>query len=60
MRGMTAVGAVFSVDEAVDDALAHEIGTLVPFADDAGMTVSSPFQLEGANKVAPVRGPAVG
>jgi hypothetical protein len=39
---MTPIGAVFSVDEAVDDALAHEIGTLVPFADDADLRVE-PF-----------------
>jgi formyl-CoA transferase len=53
-------GAVFSVDEAADDAQAREIGALVPFADGAGMTVSSPFHLDGATKVAPVRAPAVG
>jgi len=39
-------GAVFSVDEAADDAQAREIGALVPFADGTGLTVSSPFQLE--------------
>jgi formyl-CoA transferase len=53
-------GAVFSVDEAADDAQAREIGALVPFADGAGLTVSSPFQLDGATKVAPLRAPAVG
>jgi len=53
-------GAVFSVDEAADDAQAREIGALVPFADGAGLTVSSPFQLDGATKVAPVRAPTVG
>jgi crotonobetainyl-CoA:carnitine CoA-transferase CaiB-like acyl-CoA transferase len=53
-------GAVFSVDEAADDAQARKIGALVPFADGAGMTVSSPFHLDGATKVAPVRAPAVG
>ena len=53
-------GAVFSVDEAADDAQSREIGALVPFADGAGLTVSSPFHLDGATKVAPVRAPAVG
>jgi len=53
-------GAVFSVDEAADDEQSREIGALVPFADGAGLTVSSPFQLDGATKVAPVRAPAVG
>jgi hypothetical protein len=42
-----------------DDAQAREIGALVPFADGAGLTVSSPFHLDGATKVAPVRAPAV-
>jgi len=53
-------GAVFTVDEAADDAQSREIGALVPFADGAGLTVSSPFHLDGAAKVAPVRAPAVG
>jgi len=53
-------GAVFSVDEAADDPQAREVGALVPFADGAGLTVSSPFQLDGATKVAPARAPAVG
>jgi formyl-CoA transferase len=53
-------GAVFSVDEAADDPQARKIGALVPFADGAGLTVSSPFHLDGATKVAPVRAPAVG
>jgi formyl-CoA transferase len=52
--------AVFSVDEAADDAQARAIGALVPFADGAHFTVSSPFHLDGAVKVAPVRAPAVG
>src|SRR6185436_16098736 len=53
-------GAVFSVDEAADDAQSRAIGALVPFADGAGLTVSSPFHIEGATKVAPVRAPTVG
>jgi len=53
-------GAVYSVDEAADDKQSREIGALVPFADGAGLTVSSPFHLDGATKVAPVRAPAVG
>ena len=32
----------------------------MPFADGTGLTVSSPFHLDGATKVAPVRAPAVG
>jgi crotonobetainyl-CoA:carnitine CoA-transferase CaiB-like acyl-CoA transferase len=53
-------GPVCSVDEAADDAQAHKIGALVPFADGKGLTVSSPFHLNGETKVAPVRAPAVG
>ena len=53
-------GPVCSVDEAADDAQAREIGALVPFADGKGFTVSSPFHLDQAAKVAPARAPAVG
>ncbi|MBI2741741.1 MAG: CoA transferase [Rhodospirillales bacterium] len=53
-------GPVCSVDEAADDEQARKIGALVPFADGAGLTVSSPFHLDGATKVAPARAPAVG
>src|SRR4051812_48703599 len=53
-------GAVFSVNEAADDAQSREIGALVPFADGAGLTVSSPFHIDGAPKVAPLRAPKVG
>ena len=34
-------------------AQAREIGALVPFADGAGLTVSSPFHIDGETKVAP-------
>ena len=50
-------GAVFSVDEAADDRQARQIGALVPFADGAGLTISSPFDLDGVPKVAPRRAP---
>src|SRR6476660_5786087 len=43
-------GPVSTVDEAADDPQAREIGALVPFADGAGLTVSSPFHLDGATK----------
>ena len=42
------------------DPQSREIGALVPFADGKGLTVSSPFHLDGATKVAPRRAPAVG
>lgn len=53
-------GAVYSVNEASDDAQMQHIGALIPFADGAGLTISSPFHLEGETKVAPRRAPAVG
>ena len=53
-------GAVYTVDEAADDRQARDIGALVPFADGKGLTVSSPFHLDDATKVAPARAPAVG
>jgi crotonobetainyl-CoA:carnitine CoA-transferase CaiB-like acyl-CoA transferase len=53
-------GAVCTVDEAAEDRQAIGIGALVPFADGANLTVSSPFHLDGETKVAPVRAPAVG
>jgi crotonobetainyl-CoA:carnitine CoA-transferase CaiB-like acyl-CoA transferase len=53
-------GPVCSVDEAANDPQAREIGALVPFADGKGLTVSSPFHLDDATKIAPVRAPAVG
>ncbi|MBM3650336.1 MAG: CoA transferase [Alphaproteobacteria bacterium] len=53
-------GAVYTVNEAADDAQSRTIGALVPFADGASLTVSSPFHLDGETKVAPQRAPAVG
>jgi crotonobetainyl-CoA:carnitine CoA-transferase CaiB-like acyl-CoA transferase len=53
-------GPVCTVDEAGDDGQARKIGALVPFADGAGLTVSSPFHIDGATKVAPARAPSVG
>jgi crotonobetainyl-CoA:carnitine CoA-transferase CaiB-like acyl-CoA transferase len=53
-------GAVTSVDETSADVQSQQIGALVAFADGKGMTVSSPFHLDGETKVAPRRAPAVG
>ena len=53
-------GGVQAVDEASSDAQFQEIGALVPFADGRGLTVSSPFHLDGETKVAPQRAPTVG
>lgn len=59
-RAGVTFGPVSSVNEAADDRQARAIGALVPFADGGGFTVSSPFHLDGATKVAPARAPAVG
>jgi formyl-CoA transferase len=53
-------GGVHSVDETSSDAQFQQIGALVPFGDGKGLTVSSPFHLDGETKVAPRRAPSVG
>jgi formyl-CoA transferase len=53
-------GPVCTVDEAADDEQARKIGALVPFADGAALTVSSPFHVDAVTKVAPARAPTVG
>ena len=53
-------GTVASVDETSDDAQMQQIGGLIPFADGKGLTVSSPFHIDGETKVAPQRAPSVG
>ena len=53
-------GGVSSVNETSDDAQLRQSGALVPFADEAGLTVSSPFHIDGAPKVAPQRAPSLG
>ena len=57
--GVTFCG-VHSVDETSSDAQFQQIGALVPFGDGKGLTVSSPFHLDGETKVAPRRAPSVG
>jgi formyl-CoA transferase len=53
-------GGVHSVDETSSDMQFQQIGALVPFADGKGLTVSSPFSLDGEMKVAPRRAPSIG
>ncbi len=53
-------GGVSSVNETSDDAQMQQIGALVPFADEAGLTVSSPFHIDGETKVRPQRAPSLG
>ncbi len=53
-------GTVSTVDETSNDAQMQDSGALVPFADGKGMTVSSPFNLDGETKVAAQRAPSIG
>ena len=53
-------GIVGTVNEAPDDPQMRHAGALVPFADGQGMTVSTPFHIDGVEKIAPRRAPAVG
>lgn len=48
---------ISTVQDLPDDAQLLASGVLVPFADGKGMTVTSPFEMSGVNKVAPVRAP---
>jgi formyl-CoA transferase len=52
--------SVNSVDETSGDRQFQQIGALVPFADGRGLTVSSPFDLDGETKAPPQRAPSVG
>lgn len=53
-------GIVATVNEALDDPQMRETGALVPFADGQGLTVMTPFHIDGVEKVPAMRAPAVG
>jgi len=53
-------GIVGTTEEAAEDAQAHLIGAIRPFADRPGMTIDSPVQLEGEIKTAPRQFPQIG
>ena len=53
-------GVVGTVDEVADDPQMQAIGALVPFADGKTLTVSSPFHIDGVEKVHRNVRPAVG
>jgi formyl-CoA transferase len=61
---LDAAGVTFSgvhaVDEVSSDLQLRQIGALVPFADGQGLTVSSPFHVEGEEKSPPQRAPGIG
>jgi crotonobetainyl-CoA:carnitine CoA-transferase CaiB-like acyl-CoA transferase len=53
-------GVVGTLDDIPGDEQMRACGGLVPFADGKGETISSPFQLQGEEKAAPQRAPAIG
>ena len=53
-------GIVATVNEALDDPQMRHAGALVPFADGRGLTVMTPFHIDGVEKIPAVRAPAVG
>ncbi len=53
-------GIVGTVDEALDDPQMQACGALVPWADGNGLTISTPFHVEGVAKVPPQRAPGLG
>jgi len=53
-------GIVATVNEALDDPQMRHAGALVPFADGQGLTVMTPFHIDGVEKVPASRAPWVG
>jgi formyl-CoA transferase len=53
-------GIVGTVNEVLDDRQMRDCGALVPFADGEQLTVSSPFHIDGVDKVPAERAPAIG
>jgi len=53
-------GIVGTVNEALDDPQMRHAGALGPFADGQGLTVMTPFHIDGVEKVPPQRAPSVG
>ena len=53
-------GIVGTVNEVLDDRQMRDSGALVPFADGDKLTISSPFHIDGVDKVPAQRAPAIG
>ncbi len=53
-------GIVATVDEALDDPQMRHAGALVPFGDGNGLTVMTPFHIDGVEKMPANRAPSVG
>jgi crotonobetainyl-CoA:carnitine CoA-transferase CaiB-like acyl-CoA transferase len=58
-RGLT-FGVIGTLADIDDDEQMRASGALVPFADGDGLTVNSPFDVVGVDKVAPRRAPTLG
>ena len=61
---LDSVGVTFGIaartDDVAEDAQMRAISALVPWADGDGLTVSSPFNIEGEVKTTPRHAPALG
>jgi formyl-CoA transferase len=53
-------GVVGTLDDIADDEQMRASGALVPFANGSGLTVSTPFDVDGTHKVPPGPAPALG
>ena len=53
-------GIVATVNEAMTDPQMRHAGALVPFGDGDGLTVMTPFHIDGVEKVPAQRAPSVG
>ncbi len=53
-------GVVGTLSDIDDDEQMRASGALVPFADGSGLTVATPFDVDGTIKVAPRAAPAIG
>ncbi len=53
-------GIVATVNEALDDPQMRHAGALVPFGDGQGLTVMTPFHIDGEEKVPAARAPSIG
>ncbi|WP_428489425.1 CaiB/BaiF CoA transferase family protein [Rhodopila sp.] len=53
-------GIVATVNDALDDPQMRHSGALAPFGDGQGLTVMTPFHIDGVDKIPPARAPSVG
>jgi crotonobetainyl-CoA:carnitine CoA-transferase CaiB-like acyl-CoA transferase len=53
-------GIVATVNEALDDPQMRHSGALAPFGDGRGLTVMTPFHIDGVDKIPAARAPSVG